>query len=139
MSRTVYDVSMQCAFQGGPPEPERQTMQAPSLPVPNPSTTASDDNHAVSSCSILYQYIFLWVMPRFSYVLLLYSSFAMQTCVMKCLFLQGTLLNGHPVAQLAKYPLVQEQHAAALDEGPHSTGADAAEPTANAFCPVDDL
>lgn len=38
-----------------------------------------------------------------------------------------------------KYSLVQEQHAAALDEGPHASGSDAAEPPGHSFGAVNDL
>jgi hypothetical protein len=44
---------------------------------------------------------------------------------------RGLLLDRHPDGELAQYDLVQEQHAPALDAGPHDTWADAPEPPAD--------
>lgn len=55
------------------------------------------------------------------------------------MFLHFLAFKGVHNFQLVKEALVQEQHAAALDKGPDTSGPDAPEPASDAFGAVDDL
>lgn len=56
----------------------------------------------------------------------------------RCFRVGIATIQRHPDLQLVKQPLIQKQHAPALDKRPHATGPDAAEPAAHALGMVND-